>query len=232
MAALDICAAEKVYNNILERGIVMSLKQQLEQCSIDFAKEFPEQDRIFSQFIDELRDSGILDKVLKEGDTIPDFALPDIHGNIITLDSLLDAEKLIINFYRGGWCPYCSIELQIWESVYIELIRENINLVAISPEKAEVSSMAGSNNNLSFETLSDFDNEVARQFGLVFKLDSHVSQLYESFGIDLVAINGNKSDELPIPATYIIGRDRKIIDAYLDVDYRKRKDPEEILKIL
>jgi peroxiredoxin len=210
----------------------MSLKQQLEQCSIDFTKEFPEQDRIFCRFIDELRDSGILEKVLKEGDTIPDFALPDIHGNIITLDSLLDAEKLIINFYRGGWCPYCSLELQMWESVYTELIRKNVNLVAISPEKAELSSMASRNSNLSFEVLSDFDNEVARQFGLVFKLDSQVSDLYESFGIDLVSVNGNDSGELPIPATYIVGRDRKIIDAYIDVDYRKRKDPEEILQIL
>ncbi len=210
----------------------MSLKQQLEQCSVDFAKEFPEQDRIFCQFIDKLCDSGILDKVLKEGDTIPDFALPDIHGNIITLDSLLDAEKLIINFYRGGWCPYCSLELQMWESVYTELIRKNVNIVAISPEKAEISSMAGRNSNLSFEVLSDFDNEVARQFGLVFKLDSQVSDLYESFGIDLVSVNGNDSGELPIPATYIVGRDWKIIDAYIDVDYRKRKDPEEILQIL
>ena len=210
----------------------MSLKDQLNQCSVDFESKQPDMAKVFCQFINELEDSGLIYNILKEGDAVPDFTLVNISGDEVSLEQLLAKQKLIITFYRGGWCPYCSLELQAWQGVYSQLIEKDTELVAISPEKPESSSMSGSQKNLSFETLYDKGNSLARKFGLVFEVKPNVTKLYESLGIDLVALNGDQNHELPIPATYIIGRDKKILDAFIDVDYRNRKDPEEILELL
>lgn len=210
----------------------MALKQQLEQCSIDFTQKQPEMAKIFCEFTEQLRESKILDAVLREGDYSPDFALPNINEQVVKMDDLFQDGKLVVIFYRGGWCPYCSLELQAWQGLYGDFRAKKVNIVAISPEKAEVSSMSNSNNNLSFEVLSDQGNEVARKFGLVFRLTGGMIDLYAKLGIDLVSVNGDNSGELPIPATYVIGKDRKILDAYIDVDYRVRKDPQEILDVI
>ncbi len=66
---------------------------------------------------------------------------------------------------------------------------------------------------------------------MVYRLTDEVAKRYES-GVGLHAYNGDESDELPLAATYIIGRDRIIRYAFLDADYRNRADPEELLEEL
>jgi len=82
---------------------------------------------------------------------------------------------------------------------------------------------------LDFEVLSDVGNKVAREFGLVFKLSVTMQEIYTNFGIDLEAANGDRSFELPIPATYVVARDSIISYAYIDADYTNRLDPEVII---
>jgi peroxiredoxin len=56
--------------------------------------------------------------------------------------------------------------------------------------------------------------------------------IYANFGIDIPATNGDETFELPIPATYVIDRDRKIRMAFLDADYTQRVDPEAVISAL
>ncbi len=91
---------------------------------------------------------------------------------------------------------------------------------------------AAEKNELAFEVPSDVGNRVARQFGIVFQLPLDLRPIYAGFGIDLPKANGDETFELPIPATYIIGTDRKIRKAFVDTDYTKRLDPEEIIAVL
>ena len=116
----------------------MSLKDQLDQCSVDFESKQPDMAKVFCRFISELEDSGMINNVLKESDVIPDFTLSNIDGKEVSLKQLLQKEKLIITFYRGGWCPYCSLELQAWQSVYEQLIEKNTELVAIPRKNPKV----------------------------------------------------------------------------------------------
>ncbi len=106
------------------------------------------------------------------------------------------------------------------------------SLAAISSETPDNSLSVVEKNELSFEVLSDVDNKVAREFGIVFQLPMDLLQFYSSYGVRVIEEGGNGYFELPIPATYIIGRDRKILKAYVDVDYTKRLDPEEIIEAL
>jgi len=104
--------------------------------------------------------------------------------------------------------------------------------VAVSPETPDNALSTVERNNLTFEVLSDMGNRVAREFGIVFRLPLELRPIYAGFGIDLPKANGDNTFELPIPATFIIGTDRKIRKAFVDADYTKRLDPEEIIDAL
>jgi peroxiredoxin len=112
-----------------------------------------------------------------------------------------------------------------------DIIALGASLVAISSETPDDSLSVVEKNELSFEVLSDIGNKVAREFGIVFQLPMDLLQFYSSYGVGLTK-SGDGYFELPIPATYIIGKDRKIIKAYVDIDYTKRLDPDEIIEAL
>jgi len=105
-------------------------------------------------------------------------------------------------------------------------------LVAVSPQVPEKSLATAEENKVSFEVLSDVGNKVARQFGLVFTLPERLRKIYKQFGADVAAANGDERYELPLAATYVIGVDGIIRYAFVDTDYTKRLEPEEIVKIL
>lgn len=104
------------------------------------------------------------------------------------------------------------------------------SLATISPETPDNTLSTSEKINLTFEVLSDVGNKVARQFGIVFTLPEDVRPIYAGFGINIPASNGDDTFELPIPATYVIGTDRKIVTEFVEADYTKRLDPEDIIK--
>jgi len=105
-------------------------------------------------------------------------------------------------------------------------------LVTVSPQLPDNSLSMADKLDLTFEVLSDVGNRVAREFGLVYTLPAEMRSIYQDFGIDLPAANGDESFELPVPATYVIDRSWIIRLAFVDIDYTKRLDPEEILAAL
>jgi peroxiredoxin len=180
----------------------------------------------------QLASSGILDQTLKMGDRIPDFTLPNATGQSVKIGDLLAQGSVVIAFYRGGWCPYCNLELKALQQALGLIQSTGATLVAISPETPDNSLSTQEKNALAFPVLSDVGNQVARQFGLVFTLPEALRPIYQSFGIDLVAYNGNDHFELPIPATYGVRPNGEIFYAFADADYTKRAEPSEVVAAL
>ena len=108
---------------------------------------------------------------------------------------------------------------------------QGAQLLALTPELPDNSISTSEKHNLTFEVLSDINNQVAKQYGIVFKLTEEVAKVYQD-KFDLHAYNGNEDDELPLAATYIIGQDGIIKYAFLDSDYRNRANPEDLLDFL
>lgn len=106
------------------------------------------------------------------------------------------------------------------------------HLAAVSPELPDNSLSTAEKNDLTFEVLSDRGNLVARKFGIVYQLPLELRSVYKWLGIDLPEANGDETFELPIPATYVIDRDSRICTAYVEADYTKRLDPQEIVAAL
>lgn len=179
-----------------------------------------------------LAQAGIADKALQVGRPAPRFVLPDATGQSVDSARLLESGPIVVTFYRGAWCPYCNLELQAWQRHLPDLRARGASLVAISPQTPDASLTLAEKHALAFPVLSDAGNQVARQFGLVFTLDASLRPVYELFGIDLPAYNGDPSFELPVPATYLLERDGTIAGAWIDVDYRRRAEPSDVLATL
>ncbi|AFY82367.1 peroxiredoxin-like family protein [Oscillatoria acuminata] len=211
----------------------MSLSQDLANLNAQNQSMLPEEAQIvFKEAGMDLLNSGIMEHTLKEGDEIPKFALPNAIGQLVDIQDLLKSGPVVISFYRGGWCPYCSLEFQALQKALPEIQANGATLVAISPETPDNSLSTREKNNLGFEVLSDQGNQVARDFGLVFTVAEKVRPIYKNLGIDLPAANGDETFELPIPATYIVNSDGAIAYSFVSPDYTQRQDPAELITIL
>lgn len=158
----------------------------------------------------------------------PDFTLKDQNGKEVNLYQLLKKGPVVLNWYRGGWCPYCNLELKGLAENAAEINNLGATLIALSPELPDKSLTTIEKNNLPFRVLSDTNNDVARKYDLVFKLDTETADRYESkFGLS--QYNGNNNAELPIPATYIIDQKGIIRYAFINPDYKKRANPEDVV---
>lgn len=208
------------------------LKEKLEKFSRDMASKAPEDViRVMKQAAQELLKSKIAEKSLKNGDRAPEFSLPNLNGQLISSNELLSKKPLIVNFYRGGWCPYCTLEISEWQKIYPKILEAGADIVSISPNVPKKLSETKTNHSVEFELLSDVGNNVARSFGLVFTLPEELRPIYKQFGINLPEDNGDESYELPIPATYVI-KEGIIVYSFVDADYTKRAEPAEVLKML
>jgi peroxiredoxin len=176
-----------------------------------------------------LIDSGAANGALKQGDHIPDFMLPNAEGLLVSSADLLGKGPLVISFYRGVWCPYCSAELNALADVSPRLREAGATVVAITPEAGGVALKTKKERELDFEVLCDIDNAVAMQFGLVFRIPDDIQPGYLKFNVKLPTIYGNDSWMLPIAATYLVAKDGVIAQAYVNPEYRERYDPENLL---
>ncbi len=106
------------------------------------------------------------------------------------------------------------------------------SFVAISPQTPDHSFSTAQKNDLQFEVLSDVGNQAARSYRLVFPPTEELNAFYHNIGLDLEKYNGDTSNELPIPGTFVIGQDGKICLAYLDPDYTHRLEPCVVIESL
>jgi peroxiredoxin len=181
----------------------------------------------------QIEKTKIVKSILKEKDRVPGFTLPNTEGKSICFKEMLTGNKLVITFYGKSWRPYCGLELLACQAVYEQLEKHNIKFVAISQHKPGPASLRRGNINLTYETLIDVNNEVAKQFGLTFMVTGpEISKFRESFCIDLVSLHSNDGVELSIPATYIVDRDGTILKSFFGFDNPDHPSPREILKYL
>lgn len=185
----------------------------------------------FAASFDELRESGILDRALSVGDRAPDFELPSANGINIRLSELRAAAPVVLVYYRGNWCPFCTRQLQGLQQALTDIHSQDAQLVAISPETATHGLDTQRRNQLAYPTLIDQGNAVAREFGLAYHVSADAAAQYVPF-VDLAEHNGDSSRELPLAATYVIDSAGIIRYAFVSVDFTERADPDEILRVL
>jgi peroxiredoxin len=211
-----------------------TLSQQLDEYIAGWMQRVPADRRAaMERHIAHLAETGIGRNAKQVGDQAPDIVLPDASGRTFDVAKLLETGPVIVTFYRGGWCPYCNLELRAYEAVLPRITAAGARLVAISPEKPDDSVSTAEKNALTFPVLSDIGQRVGKAFGLVYSFTDELRSVYDGFKLDIPAKNGAPDDwSLPLSATYVIGPNGRILFADTSVDYRRRTDPLDVLQVL
>lgn len=211
-----------------------TLSQQLDEFLAGWKQRVPpERQAIMERHIAHLQQTGFGQRAKQVGDRAPSIVLPDATGKTFDLASLLAKGPVIVTFYRGGWCPYCNLELKAYQDLLPRISAAGANLVAISPEKPDDTLSTTEKNALTFPVLSDVGQQIGKAFGLVYTFTDELRSAYDGFKLDIPSKNGAPGEwSLPISATYVIGPDGVIAFADTNVDYRRRTDPLDVLAVL
>ncbi len=210
----------------------ISQQQALDQRKTNFNKSADQKTKdIYKDGLEAVRGSNVIESAKKVGDHAPDFKLQNAVGKEVSLSDFLKKGPVVLVWYRGGWCPYCNINLNYLQEELPNIKAQGANLLALSPELPDEALSTSEKHHLQFEVLSDVGNKVAKEYGVVYKLTEGVAAIYNK-KFDLNNHNGDNSNELPLAATYIINTDGKIVYAFLDADYRKRAEPSDITAFL
>lgn len=210
-----------------------SLKQQTEakvaagrQANPDFMKGIDEviaEAKAFQQGGD----------ALAVGQQVPAFELPDAEGNLISSADLLAKGPLVVTFYRGSWCPYCNLQLRALQARLADINALGAQLVAISPQVPDGSLTKNEISEMDFIVLSDQNAKVAAEYGVAWEVPEFVlNHMKVDRQLDLESINNGNGSVLPIPATFVIGTDGVVSWRFVDVDYRTRSEPDDIIEAL
>jgi peroxiredoxin len=209
---------------------ITSLGEQLAAYQAGFKRRAaPERVAMMEAATADLRATGIESQALQVGDLAPDLTLPDALNQPVRLSTLWQRGPLVLIFYRGGWCPYCNLELRAWQQQLSALQHLGAQLVAVSPQTPDNSLSTAEKNELAFPVLSDSALQAATAFGVGFEMPQELINLYSSVGNDLPVLNGNGRWVLPLPATYVIDQNGRITYAHIEADYRERAEPGDVL---
>jgi len=211
----------------------MGLKSDIESLKAKFLPQIPDEIKAsMRKAQDDLRKLRLAERALGTGDIAVDFTLPNAKGESVSSESLRKDGPLVLNFYRGSWCPYCILELKALQDVHTEIQALGASLVAISPQLPDESLSASEKIKLEFEVLSDVNSVVSDQYGLTFSVAEELRAIYKNWGADVATVNDDPDWKLPLPATYVIGQDGRIVHSFTDEDYTARLEPDEILDSL
>ena len=170
---------------------------------------------------------------LSIGQLAPDFQLPNPQGQLVSLNKLLSKGPVVVTFYRGSWCPYCNLQLRALQARLNDIKALGAELVAISPQVPDDSLSEDEINNMDFIVLSDQDAKVASNYGVAWEVpDFLLEHMRVDRQLDLENINNGNANILPIPATFIVDKNAKVTWRFVDVDYRTRSEPEDIIQAL
>jgi peroxiredoxin len=214
------------------RDLDGSMGERLNSFSSDARQLHPSFAAVVDRFVERLKEHRAGEAAPQAGETMPPFMLPDENGHLVHLHDMLKRGPAIVTFNRGHWCPYCRISINTLAQAQERIEALGARMVAIVPERSPFAAEMKFDSNVRFPILSDIDNGYALSLNLAIWVDGEMKDLMTEIGRDLPRYQGNESWMLPIPATFVVGKDSRIKARFMDPDYRNRMAVEELVAAL
>lgn len=230
MTSAPISALNEAY--VRCRDMDASLDERLEAYSSAVRKHLPAYADAVDRLVERLSRGGAGMAAPRPGDPMPAFVLPDENGRLVSLDSLLRNGPVAITFHRGHWCPWCRISGSTLARVRRDITAAGGQVVAIMPERQKFAAEFKVETNYPFPVFTDLDNGYALSLNLAICVGPDLEQLLSSYGRSLPDYQGNDGWMLPIPATFVVGRDGLVTARFIDPDFRRRMSVEELVAAL
>jgi peroxiredoxin len=164
------------------------------------------------------------------GSKLPDVALTTLDGKATSLKEQVAGKPTILVFYRGGWCPYCNVQLSDLRLIKADVEKLGYQIVAISPDRADELKNTMGKQKLDYTLLSDAKADSLRAFGIGFQVDDATFKKYQGYGIDLEKASGEKHHALPVPSVLIFDKDGVLQFSYVNPDYTARVPGSVVLE--
>lgn len=182
----------------------------------------------FKEGIELVDAMGLEESAKQVGDIAIDGELTGWNGDTIKLSELWNEGPVVLMWYRGGWCPYCNIQLRAMQKSLNDIENAGARLVVLTPELPEKAKETAEAASIEIVALHDKDNALAKEYGILFDLPEPIVPIYRT-KLKLPELNGSDKMQLPLAATYVIDKSGKITYAFLDADYKKRAEPADVV---
>ncbi|MBR9975168.1 MAG: AhpC/TSA family protein [Bacteroidetes bacterium] len=166
---------------------------------------------------------------LKPGMDVPDIRLAAVEGGMVSLPEACAEQPTVLIFYRGGWCPFCNVQLGQLQSREQDLRDLGYRIIGISPDTPQHLKESIGKHELTYSLLSDSDMEAAKQFGVAYQLDKETVDKYKGYNLDIEGASGQTHHMLPVPAVFVLDRSGRIVFSYVNPDYKVRLDPDVLI---
>ncbi|WKA25906.1 peroxiredoxin-like family protein [Bradyrhizobium roseum] len=231
MTQLTPANAERLRNAFLQcRDMEGSLREQLEAYAAAGREIFPAYGEAVDRLVERLLANGGGENAPRPGDPMPPFVLPDHQGRLVTLDALIANGPVAVMFFRGHWCPYCRLNVRAVTQAMNRVEAMGAQVVAIMPETQEYAGRFKTESAAPFPVLTDLDNGYALSLNLAIWLGPEIQRLLSYY--DMASFHGNDGWVLPIPATFVVGQDGLVKARFVDPDFRKRMEIDDLLAAL
>jgi peroxiredoxin len=231
MTQLTPANSERLRNAFQQcRDMEGTLREQLEAYAAAGREIFPAYGDAVDRLVARLHENGGGENAPGPGDPMPPFMLPDEAGNIVTLNSLIAKGPVAVMFFRGHWCPYCRLNVHAVTQAMGPIKAMSAQVVAIMPELQEYAGKFKADSGAPFPVLTDLDNGYALSLNLAIWLGAEIQGLLSNY--DMAGFHGNDGWVLPIPATFVVGRDGLVKARFVDPDFRKRMEIDDLLAVL
>jgi peroxiredoxin len=231
MTELTPANAERLRNAFLQcRDMDGTLREQLEAYAAAGREIFPAYGEAVDRLVERLLANGGGENAPRPGDPMPPFVLPDDQGRLVTLDSLVASGPVAVMFFRGHWCPYCRLNVRAVTQAMNRITAMGAQVVAIMPETQEYAGRFKAEFAAPFPVLTDLDNGYALSLNLAIWLGPEIQRLLSYY--DMASFHGNDGWVLPIPATFVVGQDGLVKARFVDPDFRKRMEIDDLLAAL
>jgi peroxiredoxin len=231
MTSLSPTDAERLRLAFLQcRDMEGTLKQRLEAYATAGREIFPAYGAAVDRLVARLQDNGGGENAPRPGDAMPPFVLPDEAGRLVSLQSLLAEGPVAVMFFRGHWCPYCRLNVRAVIEAQDRIAAAGGRIVAIMPELQAFTRKFKVDAGAAFPVLTDLDNGYALSLNLAIWLGAEIQRLlsYQN----MASFHGNDGWMLPIPATFVVGRDGLVKARFVDPDFRRRMDIDDLVAAL
>jgi peroxiredoxin len=192
----------------------------------------PDYAAYYGRLVNRLISAGTGSSAPGVGDRMPEFALINTQGRVETLSAFLAKCPLVVTFKRGHWCEFCRIEVDGLIRAYPQIRRLGAEVAAILPEAMQALEGLQRVAGVPFPLLTDLDNAYALELGIAMPVDRELRQMLIADGIDLAGHQGGSGALLPLPATFVIAPDRRVVARFVDADFRTRMETDAIVGAL
>jgi peroxiredoxin len=231
MTSLSSVDAERLRQAFLRcSGMEGTLGEQLRAYAAAGREIFPAYGEAVDRLVARLKENGGGGSAPLPGEVMPPFVLPDEKGRLVSLKSLLAAGPVAVMFFRGHWCPYCGLNVRAVSQAMDRIKAVGGQVVAIVPEVQSYAEKFKAEAGVPFPVLTDLDNGYALSLNLAIWLGAEIKELLSYH--DMASFHGNDGWVLPIPATFVVSRDGKIKARFVDPDFRKRMEIDDLIAAL